>query len=240
MVGSSAMAGLIAGTGSGIVKQYSLGGESSSVRDVADHAAVVEAVPRLRGRPRRQRPLFVELSAAGASGQGLRLSVVSSDDGGGGDGEGGDPVFGSPRQHALLVMLAGVRGADAGGPRGGAFLQGLGSAVVLLPRVDTRARVWAGRRRGASGVDVHKGLGFAILVTAVLACPDKASRAAKYWNWFHRYVGPRLRRWGDHRCDFGDQKVHCEWLAPFAVQNWHKFDGSKRCSGIRFKTGAGA
>ncbi|CAL9781542.1 unnamed protein product, partial [Musa acuminata subsp. burmannicoides] len=65
--------------------------------------------------------------------------VVSSDDGGGGDGEGGDPVFGSPRQHALLVMLAGVGGADAGG----AFLQGPGSAVVLLPRVDTRARVWA-------------------------------------------------------------------------------------------------
>lgn len=95
---------------------------------------------------------------------GTWAGVVSSDDGGGGDGEGGDPVFGSPRQHALLVMLAGVRGADAGGPRGGAFLQGLGSAVVLLPRVDTRARVWAGRRRGVSGVDVHKGLGFAILV----------------------------------------------------------------------------
>lgn len=59
-------------------------------------------------------------------------------------------------------------------------------------------------------VEVMRSATTCVQVTAVLACPDKASRAAKYWNWFHRYVGPRLRRWGDHRCDFGDQKVHCE------------------------------
>ncbi|CAL9131654.1 unnamed protein product, partial [Musa acuminata var. zebrina] len=166
--------------------------------------------------------------------------VVSSDDGGGGDDEGGDPVFGSPRQHALLVMLAGVGGADAGGRRGGAFLQGLGSAVVLLPRVDTRDSATDLESKNLLVVEVMRSATTCVQVTAVLACPDKASRAAKYWNWFHRYVEPRLRRWGDHRRDFGDQKVHCEWLAAFAVQNWHKFDGSKRCSGIRFKTGAGA
>lgn len=59
-------------------------------------------------------------------------------------------------------------------------------------------------------VEVMRSATTCVQVTALLACPDKASRATKYWNWFHRYVGPRLRRWDDHRCDFGDQKEHCE------------------------------
>lgn len=73
---------------------------------------------------------------------GTWAGVVSSDDGGSGDDEGGDPVFGSPRQHTLLVMLAGVGVADAGGRSGG----------TLLPRTGIRCGSTPTRRYKGSGL----------------------------------------------------------------------------------------
>nr|CAD1836982.1 unnamed protein product [Ananas comosus var. bracteatus] len=48
---------------------------------------------------------------------------------------------------------------------------------------------------GVNNVDAHKALGIAILalgslqVTTLLARPDRASKARKYWNWCHHWVG---------------------------------------------------
>ncbi|THU49778.1 hypothetical protein C4D60_Mb06t13110 [Musa balbisiana] len=135
MVGSSAIAGWITGSGAGIAKQYSLGGKKSSGCPPDQGDLLLQGTPVVALQSSRlylafqlnvdQPPPYLIFAVGPDNGfpssptfllpehrdensisvNYTALGVATSDSGGGEEEEGGEGAFGAERKHALLVML---------------------------------------------------------------------------------------------------------------------------------------